>query len=85
MTPPLKIAVRDGNGFSPFSIAVLRGHYDLARKCIEICIAQYHKDDGLSSRQRWRMKKSSDEDEDMSDYDHDDENEDGKILKHFDN
>jgi hypothetical protein len=53
---PLKVAVQDGNGFSPFSIAVLRGHRDLAKKIIEICATQYHKDDGLSSRQRWQMR-----------------------------
>ncbi|KAH7360980.1 ankyrin repeat-containing domain protein [Rhexocercosporidium sp. MPI-PUGE-AT-0058] len=65
---PLKIATTDGNGFSPFSIAVLRGHYHLARKIIEICMAQYHKDDGLSSRQRWTMRTDDSEDE----YDSDD-------------
>lgn len=58
----------DGRGFSPFSIAALRGHYDLARKIIEICMAQYHKDDGLSSRQRWTMR-TDDSDEE---YDSDD-------------
>jgi ankyrin repeat protein len=63
---PLKIAVKDGNGFSPFSLAVLRGHRDLARKIIDICITQYHKDDGLTSRQRWNML-SSDGDYEESD------------------
>ena len=66
--PPLKIAVKDGNGFSPFSIAALRGHHDLARKIVEICLTQYHKDDGVSNRQRWTMRGSdSDDDEDSDD------------------
>jgi ankyrin repeat protein len=68
---PLKVAVQDGNGFSPFSIAVLRGHRDLAKKIIEICATQYHKDDGLNSRQRWQMR-SGDSDEGSDD--DDDEN-----------
>jgi hypothetical protein len=72
---PLKIAVQDGNGFSPFSIAVLRGHRKLARKIVEICATQYHKDDGLSSRQRFRTAADSD-DEDL-----DSDNEDGKRIR----
>jgi hypothetical protein len=72
LNSPLKIAVQDGNGFSPFSIAVLRGHRELARKIVEICATQYHKDDGLSSRQRFRTTADSD-DEDI-----DSDNENGK-------
>lgn len=64
--PPLKIAVQDGNGFSPFSLAVLRGHYDLAKKIVEICMAQYYDDDDRTIRQRWHMR-SSDSDDDISD------------------
>ncbi|KAL2074939.1 hypothetical protein VTL71DRAFT_8719 [Oculimacula yallundae] len=59
---PLKIAIMDGGGFSPFSIAVLRGHYDLAKKIVEICMAQFFKDDGLSSRRRWTMRSGDSED-----------------------
>ena len=72
---PLKIAVQDGNGFSPFSIAVLRGHRELARKIVEICATQYHKDDGLSTKQRFRTISGSDDDEDA---DSDDGNVNGK-------
>ena len=68
--PPLKIAIKDANGFSPFSIAVLRGHRDIARKIVDICIAQYHKDDGLTSRQRWSMRASDSDDEDSDDGEH---------------
>jgi hypothetical protein len=66
LNSPLKIAVQDGNGFSPFSIAALRGHHDVARKIVEICATQYHKDDGLSTKQRFRtISGSDDEDEDI--------------------
>jgi hypothetical protein len=79
LNAPLKIAVQDGNGFSPFSIAVLRGHNELARKIVEICAAQYHKDDGL--RKRFRTIVDS-EDEDV-DEDSDVENSDDKEGNHF--
>lgn len=71
LEPPLKIAVQDDNGFSPFSIAVLRGHRELARKIVEICMAQYHKDDGMSSRQRWTMRTDSDDEDCEDDHDND--------------
>lgn len=38
---PLQIAVRDLGGFSPFSLAVLRGHPDLAKVVLEIAAVQY--------------------------------------------
>lgn len=74
LQPPLRVAIQDMNGFSPFSIAVLRGHHDLARNIIEICAAQYHKDDGISSRKRWTLQVSSHDgyNEEDSDYDSDD-------------
>ncbi|KAF7880857.1 uncharacterized protein EAF02_006748 [Botrytis sinoallii] len=65
--PPLRIAVRDGNEFTPFSIAVLRGHYDLARRIVEICLAQYHNaddEDDKKGRQRWGIMTSDDDDDD---------------------
>lgn len=39
--PPLQIAVTDRNGFSPFSIAVLRGYLSVAKAVLEIVQAQY--------------------------------------------
>ncbi|EPE25948.1 Ankyrin repeat-containing protein [Glarea lozoyensis ATCC 20868] len=66
---PLQIAIQDSNGFSPFSIAVLRGHRDLARRIIEICLVQYHKDDNKGQRQRWQMITENEEDTDDSDDD----------------
>jgi hypothetical protein len=67
LNTPLKIAIQDGNGFSPFSIAVLQGHYDLARKIVEICATQYHKDDGL--RKRFRVTEESEEEDEDEDSD----------------
>ncbi|KAL2435389.1 hypothetical protein ABEF95_015901 [Exophiala dermatitidis] len=40
-TRPLQVAVQDLRGFSPFSIAVLRGHYDVAELIVEIATVQY--------------------------------------------
>lgn len=74
LNSPLKIAVQDGNGFSPFSIAVLCGQRELAKKIVEICATQYHKDDGLTTKQRFRTLDSDCEDEDA---DSDDENTNG--------
>jgi hypothetical protein len=77
LNSPLKIAVQDGSGFSPFSIAVLRGHRELAKKIVEICAAQYHKDDGLSTKQRFRTTTDSDDEDDE---DSEDENSNGKLF-----
>ncbi|ESZ92311.1 hypothetical protein SBOR_7302 [Sclerotinia borealis F-4128] len=63
---PLKITVRDQNQFMPFSIAVLRGHYDLARRIVEICLAQYHNaddEDTHKGRQRWGIAVDDSDDE----------------------
>jgi len=38
---PLEIAVQDHQNFSPFSVAVLRKHFDIARAVLEIAHAQY--------------------------------------------
>lgn len=75
---PLKIAVKDGNGFSPFSIAVLRGHHDLARKIIGICLAQLDEGDENRPRQRWTLNPPDSDEEscysDESEIEKDDEN-----------
>jgi ankyrin repeat protein len=42
---PLKIAVQDTQNFSPFSLAVLRKHFDVARAVLEIAHAQYAPDE----------------------------------------
>ncbi|KAA8568563.1 hypothetical protein EYC84_007581 [Monilinia fructicola] len=61
---PLKIAVRDQNDFMPFSLAVLRGHFSLARRIVEICLAQYHDDDeSEQGRHRWGITVDDSDDE----------------------
>jgi ankyrin repeat protein len=42
---PLKIAVQDTQNFSPFSLAVLRKHFDVAKAVLEIAHAQYAPDE----------------------------------------
>ncbi|KAI0478003.1 ankyrin repeat protein [Xylaria cf. heliscus] len=39
--PPLKIAVSDSAGNNPFSLAFLRGHFDIAKAILEIAQAQW--------------------------------------------
>ena len=77
INPPLKIAVQDGNGFSPFSIAILRGHRDVALKIVEICMTQYRKED--TGLRKFNMRsyncdhEDEDEDEDDSEYESEEE------------
>ncbi|KAF2791145.1 ankyrin [Melanomma pulvis-pyrius CBS 109.77] len=51
---PLKITVTDGNNQSPFSLAILRGHFDVARAIIEISYAQYSPDE-KKEKARYRL------------------------------
>jgi len=76
---PLRIAVMDLAGFSPFSIAVLRGHFELAKKIIEICMTQYHKDDGKTLNQRWMMKGANRHDDSEEESDDEDDEHDRKL------
>jgi ankyrin repeat protein len=62
---PLKIAVQDTQNFSPFSLAVLRKHFDVAKAVLEIAHAQYAPDD-----KKGQVKHSiqpADEEDDESD------------------
>lgn len=49
---PLKIAVSDEKENNPFSIAVLRGHRELARALIDISYAQYQSPENQPKRYR---------------------------------
>lgn len=71
--PPLTVAIRDGDGFSPFSLAALHGNYSLARAIAEICLAQYQPtEDTPGRRKRWTIyEESSYEDSDLDDSDSD--------------
>ncbi|KAK5990707.1 hypothetical protein PT974_08976 [Cladobotryum mycophilum] len=58
---PLNMAINDSRYNSPFSIAFLRGHYEVAKAILEIVDAQWSAPD--RDELRYRMK-SHDEDED---------------------
>lgn len=69
--PPLKITTTDQHKLSPFSIAVLRGHLDLATTVMEIAQAQYLPPDA-PKRERHRLAAAADggdDDEEGSDSD----------------
>lgn len=52
---PLQVAVTDLRGFSPFSIATLRGHYELAQTIIEIATVQF-KPNSESEKYRYTLE-----------------------------
>ncbi len=61
---PLKIAVYDQRRNNPFSIALSRGHYDVAKGILEIVKAQYAPEE--KPKTRYRMQ-AADEDSEYSD------------------
>ncbi|KAH8704467.1 hypothetical protein GQ44DRAFT_831459 [Phaeosphaeriaceae sp. PMI808] len=67
---PLQVAVQDSNSFSPFSIAILRKHFDVARAILEIARAQYAPD-GQADMKKYSLQ-SRDEDDDSEYSDEDD-------------
>ncbi|KAF2436400.1 ankyrin repeat protein [Tothia fuscella] len=66
--PPLKIAVLDSAGTSPFSISVMRGHLAVAKACLEIARAQYAPRDAVQERYEV-AEHNSDYDSEQSDSD----------------
>ncbi|KAF4945373.1 hypothetical protein FGADI_12012 [Fusarium gaditjirri] len=69
--PPLKIAVSDNMGNTPFSIAFLRGHHDLARALLEITKAQWSAP--KKDKVRFRMEAGNEDEEYDSDSDDSDD------------
>ncbi|KAI2783473.1 ankyrin [Daldinia loculata] len=67
--PPLKIAVSDVKFNNPFSLAFIRGHYEVAKAILEIAQAQWAPNEEKTTR--FTMNK--DEDEDSAESDSDDE------------
>ena len=63
--PPLKISVRDQHNYTPFGIAFVRGHYDIAKAVLEITQAQYSPADKVKTRLRMTAENPeySDDDE----------------------
>lgn len=70
--PPLQIAVNDRSN-SPFSLAYMRGHLDVAKAILEIAQAQYVPEDKPVTR--YRMQTSEEEDEEDEDDSMDDDDE----------
>lgn len=68
--PPLKVAVMDQHRLSPFVIAVLRGHLELATIMMEIAQAQYVPPDA-PKRERHRLAGFEDDDEENANADAD--------------
>ncbi|MCJ1478364.1 hypothetical protein MMC13_007044 [Lambiella insularis] len=69
-SPPLRIAVKDNKGFSPFSIAVYRGHRHLTKVIIDIANAQYEPtDDSSKPRRRYLLSNGADSDDGREDDD----------------
>ncbi|KAL2857374.1 ankyrin repeat-containing domain protein [Aspergillus pseudoustus] len=69
---PLEVGVADIRNYSPFSIAVLRGHLSIAKAILAISTAQY-KDDDQNKRTRYRMAEYQDSDDGSYDSDADSE------------
>ncbi|KAG8165309.1 hypothetical protein KVR01_005584 [Diaporthe batatas] len=84
--PPLQIAVNDGSN-SPFSLAYMRGHLDVAKTILDIAQAQYVPAEKPVTR--YRMQSSEDEYSEDSDISMDDDDDDeprilGQIVdEHF--
>ncbi|KAF2148592.1 ankyrin [Myriangium duriaei CBS 260.36] len=69
---PLKVAVQDARGFSPYSLAVLRGHAALAKTIVEIATIQYNpKQDETKYRYSLRPLHSHDDNDSEDDSDRD--------------
>ncbi|MCJ1245260.1 hypothetical protein MMC30_002463 [Trapelia coarctata] len=71
--PPLKIAIQDNKGFSPFAIAVGRRHHHLAKVIVDIANAQYRPSDKTTDkvepRRRYMITQDIDSDEEGGDDD----------------
>ncbi|RHZ50985.1 ankyrin repeat protein [Aspergillus thermomutatus] len=63
--PPLEIATKDQRNFDPFSIAVLRGHLDVAKAIIAIAQVQYKPQDQQENA-RYRLRTTVNNDDDSS-------------------
>ncbi|KAI9736997.1 MAG: hypothetical protein M1834_000586 [Cirrosporium novae-zelandiae] len=70
---PLKIAASDTAGFNPFSIAVFRRHYNVAKAVLEIAEAQYQPHGDQRYRYEMASPYDSDDDSAYTDNENDDE------------
>ena len=66
--PPLKMAISDSQFHSPFSIAFLRGHHDVAKVILEIVKAQWTPKEEDKVRYKLGVIEIDDEDSDQDSY-----------------
>lgn len=75
--PPLKVAVSDVKSNNPFSLAFLRGHYEVASAILEIAQAQW----APKSDKATRFVMNKDEDEDSNGESDSDDNDEPEVFK----
>lgn len=73
---PLQVAVQDSNNFSPFSIAVLRKHIDVAKAILDIAHAQYEPEKKAG---QWKSSLRQPYDCEESEYDSDEQDDDDRF------
>lgn len=56
---PLKIEIRDMYDFSPFAIAILRGHYDVAKAILAIAETQYKPKEEKKTKKKYTLRTTS--------------------------
>ncbi|CAM1506895.1 Fc.00g065360.m01.CDS01 [Cosmosporella sp. VM-42] len=76
--PPLKMAVTDSMGNSPFSVAFIRGHHDVARAILEIVSAQWSPPD--KDKVRFKMETRNEEYDSEEEYSEEDEGSEPRIV-----
>lgn len=77
--PPLKISVNDDGQNTPFSLAFLRGHHDVASAILEIVMAQYAPEEEEATR--YKLDNGNPDDEDEESYESDaDSKDEPKII-----
>ena len=73
---PLSITTRSDDGFTPFTLAALRGHMDCAKGILEICALQYHNPDDPDANKSYHIRGRDPEEDDNEDNEGDSENDD---------
>lgn len=61
--PPLKMAIEDNDGNSPFSLAFLLGHHDMAKAILDIVKAQWTPQETPNVRYAMKTGQESDDDD----------------------
>ena len=78
--PPLKMAVADNMGNTPFSIAFVRGHHDTANAILEIVKAQWSPPDKEKVRFKMEQRDEDEYDDSEDEYSDDSEGSEPRIV-----